>query len=470
MTVSPLVSVIIPTHNRAHWLPLAIQSALYQTHEAMEVIVVDDGSTDVTPEVVRAFGDRITYIRQDNAGVSRARNRGFAASRGDFVCFLDDDDIYLPGKISAQLDALHKRRTAPLANCRYFIMSEGGALLHHTGLPPERDSLEQLLLSNFVWMSGPLIRRGVFEQCGGFDERLSIAADLDIWLRITQLGDLITVQQPLGAYRIHTSSMLADVANTEEECLRVLQWAFARSRWSPAQARLRHRSESLWRMWFGSRYLALGNIAGFQRNFANAFACAPWMFDDSKWLIRRLGDAAMDYRVPDALAFVHTMFTHLPASLRWMRGLHDDIDCTVRANVAFRKFGTGDVQAGQAILMELVATYPNLPRDVRLFERALFHAAMTAVTSPQSFIDTVMKYLPRGNAALAEACVRARHDAALWSGFEAFIDGQYARALGMLLPALQNRPHWLINRGIASALTQSWIHSRDEMGASRREV
>src|SRR4029450_9561835 len=107
-TSQPLVSVIIPTFDRATWVREAIASVLAQTYPHLELIVVDDGSHDATPEVIQAFGQALTYIRQAHAGVSAARNRGVAASRGALVAFLDSDDLWLPRKIAAQVALLQQ--------------------------------------------------------------------------------------------------------------------------------------------------------------------------------------------------------------------------------------------------------------------------------------------------------------------------------------------------------------------------
>ena len=105
-TSQPLVSVIIPTFDRATWVGEAIASVLAQTYTHLELIIVDDGSHDATPQVVQAFGQALRYIWQAHAGVSAARNRGVAASRGAFIAFLDSDDLWLPRKVTAQVALL----------------------------------------------------------------------------------------------------------------------------------------------------------------------------------------------------------------------------------------------------------------------------------------------------------------------------------------------------------------------------
>ena len=103
---TPLISVIIPTYNCAHYLGEAIGSVLSQAYPAIEVLVVDDGSADATAQVAADFGGRIRYFRQANGGIGAARNSGLAHARGDFIAYLDADDLYVPGRLARQMDCL----------------------------------------------------------------------------------------------------------------------------------------------------------------------------------------------------------------------------------------------------------------------------------------------------------------------------------------------------------------------------
>lgn len=182
----PLVSVVIPTLNRAPWVGEAITSVLAQIYPHVELIVVDDGSHDATPEVVRAFGAALTYIRQAHAGVSAARNRGVAASHGELIAFLDSDDLWLPGKLAAQVALFQQQPQAQACYTDEIWIRHGVRVnprrIHrkHSGWLFER-SLPRCIISP----SSVMLRRGLWNQLGGFDESLPACEDYDLWLRLT---------------------------------------------------------------------------------------------------------------------------------------------------------------------------------------------------------------------------------------------------------------------------------------------
>jgi glycosyltransferase involved in cell wall biosynthesis len=184
-TSQPLVSVIIPTFDRAAWLGEAIASVLAQTYSHLELLVVDDGSHDATPEMVQAFGPALTYIRQAHAGVSAARNRGVAASRGALVAFLDSDDVWLPDKVAAQVALLQQQPQVHACYTDEIWIRHGVRVnpkqIHqkHSGWLFE-PSLPRCLISP----SSIMLRRTLWDHLGGFDERLPACEDYDLWLRL----------------------------------------------------------------------------------------------------------------------------------------------------------------------------------------------------------------------------------------------------------------------------------------------
>jgi len=185
-TPPPLVSVLIPTFNRAPWVGEAIASVLAQLYPHVELIVVDDGSHDATPEIVQGFGPALTYIRQAHAGVSAARNRGVAASHGELVAFLDSDDLWLPGKLAAQVALFQQRPQAQACYTDEIWIRHGvrvnPRLIHrkHSGWLFER-SLPRCIISP----SSMMLRRALWNRLGGFDESLPACEDYDLWLRLT---------------------------------------------------------------------------------------------------------------------------------------------------------------------------------------------------------------------------------------------------------------------------------------------
>jgi glycosyltransferase involved in cell wall biosynthesis len=196
------VSVIIPTYNRAATLGRAIESVLSQDHRALELIVVDDGSSDATPDLLASIDDpRLRCVRQPNRGVSAARNRGIAEAHGDYIAFLDSDDEWLPGKLSVQVD-----RLAGSASDVALVI--GGLRIVRSGeehevLPQYEGRVFEALLADNVLLglcSNALIRREVFETVGGFDESLPAIEDYDLAVRIAHFFRVAAIREPMARY------------------------------------------------------------------------------------------------------------------------------------------------------------------------------------------------------------------------------------------------------------------------------
>ncbi|WP_420393214.1 glycosyltransferase [Acuticoccus sp.] len=184
----PLVSVVIPTYNRAHLLGGTLESVLAQTFRRFEVLIVDDGGDDDTEAIVAALDDqRLSYIRQPrNGGVARARNRGLDAARGDYVAFLDSDDLWRPGKLAAQVELM--TGSPDRVGIIYTGVEEHGADGSVILSRPDRrgDVWVDMLQSNVIHggASNALMRRAAADIVGGFDATLPAAEDYDYWLRV----------------------------------------------------------------------------------------------------------------------------------------------------------------------------------------------------------------------------------------------------------------------------------------------
>jgi glycosyltransferase involved in cell wall biosynthesis len=225
------VSVIIPAYNYARFLREAIDSALAQTRPALEVIVVDDGSTDATPEVLSAYGDRIRVLRQKNAGVAAARNAGIAAARGDSVAFLDSDDAWYPRKLELQLARLEADPALGLVHCgAATIDAEGRTLKTSTGGMEGRVAEAILRLDREVIMpqgSSIVVPKRVAEEIGGFDERLPPSEDWDFCYRIAARYPIGYVPLVLVRYRLHGSGIHQNIERMERSMSIALEKAFA---------------------------------------------------------------------------------------------------------------------------------------------------------------------------------------------------------------------------------------------------
>lgn len=227
-TVTNLVSVIIPNYNHATYLPEAIDSVLRQDYRPFEIVVVDDGSTDHSRQVVAAYGDRIRYIWQENQGLSVARNTGLRAARGEYISLLDADDLYEPTFINRLVAALQAEPDADAVYCGYrYVGAANIALPQSAGrlVPPER-LYETLIHGNFLVPLTLFFRKSIFELVGPFDPALQGCADWDMWLRIARQHKVIGIDEPLARYRVLSNSMSSDPAYMLADRLRVLQKQF----------------------------------------------------------------------------------------------------------------------------------------------------------------------------------------------------------------------------------------------------
>jgi glycosyltransferase involved in cell wall biosynthesis len=225
----PLVSVVIPAYNCAHYLPAAIESALEQTHPNVEVVVVNDGSPDDTDEAVQPYLDRIIYFKQENQGLSAARNAGFRASTGEYVCFLDADDILLPDKFERQLAIFDCEPDLDVVISGYIDVEEDGRTEIRTVEKYwHRDGLEHLLNHEVFPSHAALIRREVLESSALFPEDIDTGEsqeDWQLWLDLALDGVVFSsVPEPTCKYRHRTESISANPLRHLDGARRVVDW------------------------------------------------------------------------------------------------------------------------------------------------------------------------------------------------------------------------------------------------------
>lgn len=252
--------MIIPTWNRRDLVARAVDSVLAQTRPVEEIIVVDDGSSDGTAEYLAArYGERILCVRQDNAGVSAARNRGLALARGRYLALLDSDDEWLPGKTARQVEFLEAHPDIGMVLCNVLRVRADGSLIdvfdRRQQIPVDGPALRWVLRDPALAPLSVLMRRAVYGTVGGFDERLRTAEDLDFHLRVAARWPIGVVAEPLArALRGHDG--LSSLASTEDDYVRVMERAAAAAegqvpedlrRLALATAYVRNAEACLWR-------------------------------------------------------------------------------------------------------------------------------------------------------------------------------------------------------------------------------
>ncbi|MCB0164421.1 MAG: glycosyltransferase [Anaerolineae bacterium] len=224
------VSVVIPSYNRADLLPHAIQSVLDQSYTDLEIIVVDDGSTDHTRQVIQDITHpKVRYIYQENRGLSGARNTGIEVSRGEFIAFLDSDDIIYPNKLISQIQQFDKNPELGLVAGGYNHIDDYGRVLQEL-LPwnvwPQLD-LDTWIKVCPVVPASVLVRRVWIEKVGHFDEKFRRVEDWDMWLRLAHAGcKMAWTQEIVCGYRLHTGQMVRDATSQKKGYIAVLDKFF----------------------------------------------------------------------------------------------------------------------------------------------------------------------------------------------------------------------------------------------------
>lgn len=207
------VSVVIPTYNRGSKIAATLDSALAQTLAPLEIIIVDDGSTDGTPDWIEVhYGDRVCLIRQNNGGVARARNRGLDEARGEYIAFLDHDDLWLPQKLEKQRAAFDNSQVG-VAYCLWREVNEAGEDLGRASVLqagewerlPAGDVFAILMRRNIILsMTIPLIRTRLLREVGGFDPDLVPCDDWDVWIKLARQCEFVGIAETLAVYVRHS--------------------------------------------------------------------------------------------------------------------------------------------------------------------------------------------------------------------------------------------------------------------------
>jgi glycosyltransferase involved in cell wall biosynthesis len=283
MTRPAKISVVIPCYNAGKYIVAAIASVLEQGWPSMEIIVVDDGSSDGSAELVRRTFPGVKLIQQVNQGVAAARNHGIMQAQGDWIAFLDADDIWLPNKLHAQWRLLNDTPDARMSctawmvwgstdanpSLRYLAesLSQSGDVERWSG--PSGWIYPQLLLDCEVWTSTVLVHRSVFLEVGLFDATLPIGEDYDLWLRASQVTQILRVPCPYALYRMHPANITRSVPEINHRNLVIGR---ALTRWgyrSPdgKSARKADVDRALAKSWcdFGGAHLEVGNMTNARR-------------------------------------------------------------------------------------------------------------------------------------------------------------------------------------------------------------
>ena len=282
-----LVSAVIPTYNYARFVGRAISSVLAQSYADLECIVVDDGSTDNTEEVIAAFGPAVRLIRQPNQGLSAARNTGIRAARGRYIAFLDADDAWHADKVSRQVALLDSHPETAVVGCGVRLMSADGETLggkefdaQASGHADLRAQQRRVAVREF-WVggsgSGALVRREVFDEVGLFDTSLKAAEDWDMWMRLAARYTIRNVQDALVSICIHGTGTFRNAEKFETNQWKVCTMAL--ERWPDVLTPVARQMQALILADAAGEYIHAGNTRMALRRYVASVRRWPMSLD-----------------------------------------------------------------------------------------------------------------------------------------------------------------------------------------------
>lgn len=288
----PTVSVIIPSYNCELYIAETLESILDQTFKDIEIIVVDDGSTDKTRQIVTSYGAPVRLVTQTNAGVCAARNRGIREAAGQYVCLMDHDDYWLPDKLALQLEQMQRHPEVGLVYSTFAWWNPGpDGVFPDPGNYKDESSgsaideefsgwiYHLLLLDCWVLTSSALIRGEAFNKCGSFDESLPYSEDWDLWLRISREYPFIKLKKALTLYRQHPRQGNRTPRNidyrTELLSRAVARWGLCSPNDRCITRRQFRETISRYHMEFGIRHLVAGNVRTANHSFLKSWLISP---------------------------------------------------------------------------------------------------------------------------------------------------------------------------------------------------
>jgi glycosyltransferase involved in cell wall biosynthesis len=292
LEMKPLVSIVIPTYNCERYIDETIGSVLAQSFQDFELIVVDDGSTDRTRELVAGYGDATRLIPQENRGVCAARNRGIGEARGDFLCLMDHDDYWFPDKLALQVEVMHRQPECGVVFAAFLRWQAdatgsfppvGGFDISSipANLDPEYSGwiYHQFLLDCWMLTSTAMFRRKVFERCGAFDETLPYGEDWDLWLRIANEFPFAKIARPNTLYRQHARQGSRVMRGIDYRTMlltdAVKQWGFCSRDGRCVDQGVFFRKLADYHAEYAYDHLRFGNRATAIRSYARAWMANP---------------------------------------------------------------------------------------------------------------------------------------------------------------------------------------------------
>lgn len=459
----PKLSVLIPTYNRAHFLPEAVDSVLGQTFGDLELIVVDNASSDNTPEIMELYvsrDPRVKYIRKSvNKGVLDSFRLGLQHSSGEYQAFLDSDDTMLPTRIEKQMKILDQRSDISMVFTGYYFIDVNGRRLRKSPAYQDGNYLKQLLFSCFIQWNTIVVRRSVLDTVGPFDESLSHSWDWDWLLRMLISGyQCAGIPEPLNTYRMHPGNLTRNTASEELALNAIIRKTFADPRLPESLRALQNRAIAATSLWLASGYYRSGQWDDARRNLAMAWRLTPEWHDNRKLCVNALQGNALNPWVFDPVEFMQNVLDHLPQEMLWLEGQRKSLLAAAHIGAAFRHLNLGESDQFQQHMLDALEQYPDLLAYPETFiEYLLDEAAHTPMPSAELFVNSVLNHLPPQLNALRSLRGRALGAMNIVYAFKECMASKHSQVPRHVLAAARYRPSLLANRGVMSILVRSLV-------------
>lgn len=464
------VSIVIPAYNRADLLPFTLDSVLAQTHRDLEVIVMDNASTDATPALMAAYqarDPRIRYFRNAiNVGMVPNYNLGLKHATGSCVCYLDSDDTIEPTKLEKQVRYLAVHPEVNLVYTRFYNIDFEGRRLNQTWLLPEGDLFPTLMLRHFAFFGSLLIRKDFMLKMGGYDPTITMAADWDFYLRSALAGARFgCLQELLGSYRLHANNATRNATAEERMLLLILERALAHPNLPPSARALETQARTSIRLWLAQGCCTGGQWDDMQRNLRAALQLNPDWRSDVLPLLGSLRNMAVSIRVPDPIAFLERLLAHWPEDMPLSPAHRTSLASEVRFGYALRLFAHERPDEASREIKAAIAMNPALLSDAGLLEGMLLEQSVTAVAdSPLDYLRRVFGALPPEAKTLQKRRQSIEASAHMAAAFDGFQNRSYSETRRNALVALINRPVLVRNRGLLSILARTILRAESGGG------
>lgn len=392
----PLVSVIIPTYNTATYLAYAIESALGQSLKNVEIIVVDDGSTDETVNILQPYKKIIRYIYQPNAGRSAARNTGILQAQGKYIAFLDADDLWLPDRLAQHIPILEENPDTLLVYSQANVIDSQGnnrlvrdtPLIIGGSLNDSSQAVKQLLLGNFIPILTVTLRKSIFEQAGLFDDKLSYAEDWDLWLRIAELGKISFVPGCFACYRVESADRPASFwASTDS----INQQIYVLNKFFDRRGSISNEIKRLGYAWIYVRAalaaMQLDDLSSGSLYWSRALQVEPAFLSPGtiRQIIQKVVFTAYGYEIRQdysgAIDFLSKIIQSLPVSLIKKLGIKRQLISQYLQSVVFYAHSIGDFKTVRKYLCPVLLSTPGLITNRGIWKIGL----LTAVDKLKAF-------------------------------------------------------------------------------------